>query len=226
MVERLPATLAALCLTVYWAWVVVKLVQLGRKLGKDPNAMPRERVGQLMRLLWYPCILVLLVGLWGTATTTPMSLWNISLNTTSPHYFGRHALAFAWLWQPGAPCWWIAVIPASVICLSGTLFTFVCWRKMGRSWRIGIDPNEKLALVCTGPYRYVRHPIYALRMAINVAATIMAPTPLVVATAIIDILLLQIEARREERYMEAQHGEEYAKYKISVGRFIPRPFVV
>src|SRR3954467_2442849 len=71
MVERIPAMIATGCLGVYWFWVVVKLVKLGRKLGKDPNAMPRERVGQLMRVAWYPCIALLLMGL-AVAAFVPM----------------------------------------------------------------------------------------------------------------------------------------------------------
>ena len=46
--ERIPALVAAVAVTVYWGAVLVKLVRLGRKLGKDPNALPRERVGQLV----------------------------------------------------------------------------------------------------------------------------------------------------------------------------------
>ena len=214
MTERIPALLAALSLTIYWFWVLVKLVVLGRKLGKDPNAMPRERIGQLMRILWYPCIFVLLIGLWTAVFKEPAPMgspgaWPIT----------------CWLWMPGM-AWWIAALPATLLCIACTAFTFVCWRKMGRSWRIGIDPNEKLELVSTGPYRYVRHPIYALRMVINLCAFLMAPTLLVLVPAAVDVFLLQIEARREERYMESQHGEEYARYKKSVGRFVPRPFVV
>ena len=217
MLYRISATLAALCLTVYWAWVLVKLVRLGRKLGKDPNALPRERVGQLMRVVWYPCILALLVGLWIASAVDPakISRW--------PEWA---QYPFVWMIGPSTPGWAIAAAAAAVVCAVGTVFTFVCWRKMGRSWRIGIDPKEKLELVSTGPYRYVRHPIYALRMAINVAVMVMVPTPLVIIMGGVDILLLQIEARREERYMESKHGVEYTKYKNSVGRFIPRPFVV
>ena len=63
-------------------------------------------------------------------------------------------------------------------------------------------------------------------MAINVCVFIMAPTVLVLIAAGIDVILLQIEARREERYMEGKHGVEYARYKNSVGRFVPRSFVV
>jgi protein-S-isoprenylcysteine O-methyltransferase Ste14 len=205
---KLPALIAALCLTIYWAWVLVKLVQLGRKLGKDPNAMPRERVGQAMRLLWYPCIFVLLSALW-------MSLAGV------PRWLGPAAPLFTRLWPPNL-AWQIAAIAATLLCIVCTIISFICWRKMGRSWRIGIDPGEKLDIVSTGPYRFVRHPIYALRMLINICACIMVPTPLVIITAAIDFVLLQVEARREERYMESKHGDHYARYKNSVGRFVPR----
>jgi len=215
MLDRIPALIAALCLSVYWFWVIVMLFKLGRKLGKDPNAVPRERVGQLMRLLWYPCIGVLVAALWVAALRKP------ELFLSKP---GMHSW-LGWLWLPG-DVWWMMVIPATLVCIICTLFTFVCWRKMGRSWRIGIDPGEKLALVSSGPYRYVRHPIYALRMVINVCVFIMAPTLLVLIAAGIDVILLQIEARREERYMEGKHGVVYARYKNSVGRFVPRSFVV
>jgi len=207
MLERIPALVGAICLTVYWGAVVVKLVKLARKIGKDPNAMPRERVGQMMRIVWYPCIGALLTGLWLAAAGV------------------ERGVLLEWLWEPNAIWAWAAAI-CMILCVLCTIITFVCWRKMGRSWRIGIDPGEKLELISTGPYRLVRHPIYALRMVINICAFVMAPTLLVLLTAAADFLLLQIEARREERYMESTHGGIYTKYKNSVGRFVPRAFVV
>lgn len=199
------AYVAAVSLTVYWVYVILKLIRLARKIGKDPNAMPRERVGQLMRVLWYPCIFALLAGLWIFAAKA----WSAAPGLLGPIFV--------------PPSWWVVVVViATVICISFTAFTFVCWRKMGRSWRIGIDPGETLALVSSGPYKLVRHPIYALRMAINVCAFLMAPSLLVLVTAAIDFILLQIEARREERYMLSTHGNVYANYQREVGRFVPR----
>jgi len=212
MAHALPA-LAALCMTVYWTTVIVKLVRLGHKLRKDPNAIPREPVGQLMRVLWYPVILVLLVALFGVAI---------------PNFGGAlRSLVGRWM-QPLASglSWLVAGWLAMTIATLCTIFTFICWRKMGRSWRIGIDPGETLDLVSTGPYRWVRHPIYSLRMVINLCIMVAAPVPLVILTAGLDMLLLQIEARREERYMESTHGQTYAAYKKNVGRFVPRWRVV
>jgi protein-S-isoprenylcysteine O-methyltransferase Ste14 len=44
-----------------------------------------------------------------------------------------------------------------------------------------------------------------------------------IITGAIDVLLLQVEARREEAYMISTHGDVYRAYKRSVGRFLPRP---
>lgn len=215
MLDQIPPLIAAVCLSIYWGWVLIKLVRLSRKIGKDPNALPREPVGIFMRIfLWYPCIFALLIGLWLAATVRRERLARMSAGWL-----------IGWLWAP-APWWWIAAAAAAAVCIVCTVITFVCWRKMGRSWRIGIDPKETLVMVTSGPYRLVRHPIYALRMVINLCAVVLSPTLLVVIAAGLDFVLLQIEARREERYMETSHGEAYRRYKNSVGRFVPRTFVV
>lgn len=201
----LPAFLTALCLTIYWGAVVVKLVKLARKIGKDPNAMPREKVGQLMRVLWYPAIIAMLVHAWFFVFS-----------------FGRENVG-GWL-RPFVTLstgWLIAAYLATLLIIVGTVITFVCWRKMGRSWRIGIDPGEKLVMISSGPYRYVRHPIYAIRIGMMICAYVAVPTWMMLITGGLDILLLQIEARREEKYMLSGHGKAYEDYMKSVGRFLP-----
>ena len=112
-----------------------------------------------MRIGWYPCIFMLIAALWTTAFKRPEL---ISFDPAHLRKINGLWILFAWFWLPGA-AWWIALIPVSLAGGAATVMTFVCWRRMGRSWHIGIDPGEKLALVSTGPYRYVRHPIYALR---------------------------------------------------------------
>jgi protein-S-isoprenylcysteine O-methyltransferase Ste14 len=50
------------------------------------------------------------------------------------------------------------------------------------------------------------------------------PNALMIATGVIHLLLLQWEARREERHLVRQHGEEYIQYSRCTGRFFPRSF--
>ncbi len=204
MIEKISAITTALCLTIYWAAVFVKLIKLARKIGKDPNAMPRERVGQLMRVIWYPAIIVMLVHGWWYSIAPNHGPW---LKSIAP---------------PADKVNLTILVIATILIVLGTVITFVCWRKMGRSWRIGIDPGEKLELVSSGPYRYVRHPIYAIRIGMLICAMIAIPTWVMIITCLTDILLLQIEARREEAYMTATHGDVYRGYMKKVGRFVPK----
>src|SRR3954453_6153484 len=118
MLYRLPATVAALALTVYWMWVVVKLVRLGKKLGKDPNAIPREPVGQLMRVLWYPCIASLLVGLWVASAVRPERV---------AHWPEWAQYPFVNLVGPATPGWQMAATIAGTLCVLCTVLTFICW---------------------------------------------------------------------------------------------------
>jgi protein-S-isoprenylcysteine O-methyltransferase Ste14 len=49
------------------------------------------------------------------------------------------------------------------------------------------------------------------------------PSPVMLVVGVTHLALLQWEARREERYLTALHGDSYADYAARTGRFIPRP---
>ena len=126
-----------------------------------------------------------------------------------------------WLLQPifDLPALgWIAFAVAA----ASLVFTWICWQQMGTSWRMGIDPAEKTSLIVTGPYAYIRHPIYALSSMLMLATVAADPAPLMLIVAIAHLVLLQFEARREEHHLVGVHGQRYLEYCAKVGRFIPR----
>jgi protein-S-isoprenylcysteine O-methyltransferase Ste14 len=223
-IERLPATAVALCLTIYWCSVIVLGVRLRRKIGKGPNSIPPDPVGLFMRAFWVPAILLQI-----------LHAWRISIHMIWPYTKGKLPMYVIPRWeyltqqtgvQTAPPEWWLPAALVSgavvIVCLS---LTFICWRKMGKSWRIGIDRGETLEFISSGPYNVVRHPIYALRILLDLCAIVAVPTVFMAVVTGVDILMLAIEARREERYMESTHGEAYAAYKKRVGRFVPRTVV-
>ena len=201
---KLAVLACGLQLAIYWGTVAIKSWRIRRKIGKDPNVIPREPVGRLMRLLWAPAVAAWCVQPWLFVLATGPRAWMLS-----PVSAGGRTAAI------------LAVVGGLTggICL---VLTFICWRQMGRSWRIGIDPKEKTELVVKGACCYVRHPIYALSMFLMIGTVIALPTPLMVLTAIIHISMLQIEARREEAHLIQLHGQQYQQYRTRVGRFIPR----
>ena len=95
---------------------------------------------------------------------------------------------------------------------------------MGTSWRMGIDPNDKTQLIFSGPYAFVRHPIYGLSSLIMIATLAAVPSPLMILAGVVHLALLQWEARREEHYLIQLHGDEYRNYRQRTGRFFPRSF--
>ncbi len=193
-------------LMIYWGTVLVKSWRISRHIGKDPNVIPREGVGQFMRLLWAPTIVAWCIQPW------------IYLLDPTPRPL---------LLAPIPALGWPTAALAIAGCILGAIcliLTFVCWRQMGRSWRIGIDPKEKTELVVRGAYRFVRHPIYSLSMFLMIGTLLALPTPLMVVTALVHIAMLQVEARREESYLVRLHGSQYRQYRGTVGRFIPQPW--
>ena len=67
-------------------------------------------------------------------------------------------------------------------------------KKIGNRLAMGIDPADKTQLICTGPYAYVRHPIYALSSLLMLMTMVIWPSPVMLAVGVVHLLLLQWEA--------------------------------
>jgi protein-S-isoprenylcysteine O-methyltransferase Ste14 len=197
-----PALLIGLIIAAYWLRVVQMVRRTKRSIGRAANFVPPERLGRLVRVVWIPVVV----------------LWILL------------PLATPFLVNPPAPLRPLPVLYANAyaswaalaLAVAAFAATWVCWVKMGKSWRMGIDPNERTQLVFAGPYAYVRHPIYALSSLLMLAALLAAPSASMLVVAALHLLFLQWEARREERYLVMLHGEAYTNYIARVGRFCPR----
>jgi protein-S-isoprenylcysteine O-methyltransferase Ste14 len=100
--------------------------------------------------------------------------------------------------------------------------TIGCWRKMGRSWRMDVSADTSTALITDGPYRTIRHPIYAWAIVLMVCSAAVVPNVPMFAVAIVHIALMNQKARSEERHLEARHGDAWRRYAARTGRFLPR----
>ncbi len=194
-----PALAAGIIVAAYWGRVAKMAWKQRRRTGRAANFIPGEPLGRLLRFIWIPIVLIWILQPLASAWMTdgPMVMRAVAMSPWA-----------RW--------------PAVVGMLAALLATRACWKRMGKSWRMGIDPAEQTALIMTGPYAYVRHPIYALSAALMICTVIVIPSPLMAATAVIHIFLLQWEARREERHLSDVHGASYDRYRVGVGRFVPR----
>ena len=197
ILHHAPGLAVGLIVGVYWGRVLRLALKARRRTGRAANFFPPEPLGRALRLLWYPT-----VGVW------------IAL----PWVAAFSATVAGQLWYRTPWITWPAVAVAG-LALAATLF---CWRRMGKSWRMGIDPGETTAVVVTGPFAWVRHPIYVLSATLMLASLAAVPHPLLAIAAAVHITFLQWEARREERHMLRTAGEGYRDYMRHVGRFVPK----
>ena len=82
-------------------------------------------------------------------------------------------------------------------------------------------PNGRVDLITHGPYRWVRHPIYAAVM-LGVGAVAWMTRSLAAATLTIALVVLfAVKARFEERHLSKAFAG-YEEYMRRTGRFVPR----
>ena len=103
--------------------------------------------------------------------------------------------------------------------IAGTMYAQVA---MGRSWRIGIDLDEHTSLVTTGPYRYVRNPIYTAMFAFVIGFAMVVPNVVAMGAALAVIAAIAGVVRRvEEPYLTKEHGDAFREWSRRTGRFLP-----
>jgi protein-S-isoprenylcysteine O-methyltransferase Ste14 len=109
-----------------------------------------------------------------------------------------------------------------VLAVCGIALTFAAQLAMGDSWRVGVDPEERTALVTGGPFRLVRNPIYSAMLPTVFGLVLMVPSVVAIAGFITLFVALELQVRLvEEPYLLQVHGRAYAEYAARVGRFVP-----
>jgi protein-S-isoprenylcysteine O-methyltransferase Ste14 len=202
--SNVPALILGIILVAYWVRVVALVLKI-RRSGQSANYTPREHLGRRIRLVWNP-----VVGIW-----IAHPWFNGLMGLLAP------GAKLPWLLSPLAGSTgrsWVAL----AVALGAFTATLVCWKRMGKSWRMGINPQEKTQLISSGPYAHIRHPIYALSSLLMLASMVIVSSPLLLAAGGVHLVLLQWEAIREEKHMLSQHGPAYAEYCRKTGRFLPR----
>jgi protein-S-isoprenylcysteine O-methyltransferase Ste14 len=131
-------------------------------------------------------------------------------------------LAFVFRMPPGHPpgVWRIA---ASMIC--GAIAAALGWTSvahLGRQFRFHAGLYHDHALVKTGPYAIVRHPIYASLLAILLCTLlVLTPWQWMPLSLALFICGTEIRVHSEERLLASRFGGQFDAYRKSVPAYIP-----
>jgi len=110
----------------------------------------------------------------------------------------------------------------SVLCIAGLLVAIWARVTLGSNWGMPMTLHENPELVTSGPYRYVRHPIYT-GMSAMVIATVLVFPPALMWAAVMAVYMV-LSAFREEHDMARRFPDSYPAYKQRTKMLVPFVF--
>lgn len=120
------------------------------------------------------------------------------------------------------PAWsqWVGAM------MGGASVPLILWvhSALGSNFSTTLHVRDEHTLVVNGPYRWVRHPMYAVLYMYLTAVFLLTRNWLVgvVSLAALTAIIFR-RLKQEEETMIEKFGDEYREYMRRTGRFLPRP---
>ena len=110
------------------------------------------------------------------------------------------------------------------IVIGAASFALYFWSRaaLGKEWSSPLRVRERHHLVRSGPYAWVRHPIYLSLIVFMTGIALIAANWFLVAFLLISVVDLHLRIPKEERMMIDEFGDEYEVYMLRTGRLLPR----
>lgn len=133
-----------------------------------------------------------------------------------------------WLINPGWMAWSQLDMP-SVLRWVGVALGFAClpltywlFGSIGTNITQTVETRANHELVTTGPYRYLRHPLYSVGMLMFFSFALIAGNWFIALATSIVFLMLLVRLPKEEAKLIERFGDEYRLYMENTGRLLPR----
>ena len=116
-------------------------------------------------------------------------------------------------------------LSAAACLLAASSASLALWAAatLGKQWSFTARLLEGHELVVRGPYRFVRHPIYAAMLGMLWATGLLVATPLrLLAATVIYGAGAAMRVRSEERLLKDEFGPQWDRYARDVPAVVPR----
>jgi protein-S-isoprenylcysteine O-methyltransferase Ste14 len=120
----------------------------------------------------------------------------------------------------GLPEWvrWLGV-GIGILCNFGIYWLF-------SSIGSGITPTSATRtehkLVTSGPYHWVRHPLYTVGSSMFIAIGLMADNWFIAILGVFTFIIMAVRTPREEANLIEKFGDDYLEYMQHTGRYLPK----
>ncbi|HUO35138.1 MAG TPA: isoprenylcysteine carboxylmethyltransferase family protein [Candidatus Acidoferrum sp.] len=181
--------------SIYYAWVAFAVVWLIAAL-RQKRVQKRQPAGErLLHILWMGAAALLLLR---------EQSWFMPLNA-------RFIPERLWVEELGA---WATV--------AGVAFAIWARLHLGANWSGNVTIRQDHSLIRTGPYTFIRHPIYTgMLVALGGTALAIGEYRGLLGFAMFAVGLV-LKAKKEESFLAPEFGPSFEEHKKKTGFFLPR----
>ena len=111
----------------------------------------------------------------------------------------------------------------AIVAISGLCVYLICHFYLRKNWSLAGSIREGQGLVVSGPYRFVRHPMYGSMTLVVLGSGMLTDNYLIIASTAVVAALYYVRATLEETLLRLEFPE-FAGYARRVRMFIPFVF--
>jgi protein-S-isoprenylcysteine O-methyltransferase Ste14 len=128
----------------------------------------------------------------------------------------RAGFLLSHLLPPGLAYW-----PGVLLIAAGLGFSVWARQHLGRNWSGTVQVKQDHQLICDGPYRFVRHPIYTGLLAAFLGTALINNHWAGILAVLIAFGSFWRKLRLEEHFMRETFGPAYEEYRRKTAALIP-----
>lgn len=136
--------------------------------------------------------------------------------------------SFIYIIKPESMSWTLMSIPlwarwlGMIIAVSGMALEFSTQIYLGKNYSTTLHIGEEQTLITTGPYQYMRHPMYTALITVGIGLGSLSSSWYFLLPFLAALVVVAFRIQKEEDAMIEKFGDRYVKYSQETGRFLPR----
>lgn len=93
---------------------------------------------------------------------------------------------------------------------------------LDKYWSVAIEFREEHKLITSGPYKWIRHPMYTAHLMYFLSWALVTSNVLILINYVLTVAIIARRIPREEKALIEKFGQEYISYMRKTGQLIPR----